>query len=111
MAQDQTQYDGLRAEVRWPVDVRIQLRKPMGQGVTARISDLSPTGFRLHTHNKLTDGSTLWITLPGFDSRKAIVRWTRGFEAGCQFETEIYEPVFLHMLKSMSPLRNAGPQR
>ncbi|MBB6124235.1 PilZ domain-containing protein [Sphingobium subterraneum] len=102
MAREKTHQAGLRVDVRWPVDVKIKLRKPMEQNVTARISDLSPTGFRLHTHNKLLLGTNLWISLPGFDSKKAIVRWTRDFEAGCQFEAAIYEPIFLHMLKVMS---------
>ena len=84
--------------------ISVKLRRQGESWFTARLANLSPTGFRVQSFAKLDMDSTIHVMLPGFDGRKAKVIWTRDHEAGCQFERPLHPAIFEHILR-MSRLR------
>ena len=57
------------------------------------ISDLSTDGCRLIVGTALEPETVVWLKLPGVTPRRAVIRWSQGQEAGCEFETPITETV------------------
>ena len=93
-----------RPQDRCNVLINVKLRRTGENWFNARISNLSPTGFRVQSFAKLEVDSALWVMLPGFDGRCAQVIWTRDHEAGCQFERPLHPAIFDHILR-MNRLR------
>lgn len=89
---------------RYNVLINVKLRRSGENWFNARVANLSPTGFRVQSFARLEMDSSLWIILPGFDSRAARVIWTREHEAGCQFERPLHPAIFDHILR-MNRLR------
>ncbi|HKR16149.1 PilZ domain-containing protein [Rhizorhapis sp.] len=84
--------------------IGVKLRRAGENWFNARLSNLSPTGFRVQSFAKLEQESVIYVMLPGFDGRKAKVMWTRDHEAGCQFERPLHPAIFDHIIR-MSRLR------
>lgn len=80
------------------VRITVRVRRPGESWVSSVIADLSLTGFRLQSFMKLKSGSELWIMLPGFEGRRAIVLWTRAHEAGCAFERALHPAILDHVI-------------
>ena len=51
-----------------------------------RVVDLTRHGARLLAYTEITSGARLWLTLHGYPPRVATVRWSNGYEVGCEFE-------------------------
>ena len=81
------------------VHVPIKVRRPGETWFRSHITDLSVTGFRLQSFMKLCSGDILWIMLPGFEGRRAHVLWTRGHEAGCNFDRPLHPAILDHIIK------------
>lgn len=58
-----------------------------------RILDLSVSGARLMTWNRLEPQATIVLTLPGYAGRLARVVWSDDFAAGCAFDIPLEQPV------------------
>jgi PilZ domain len=71
-----------RARVR--IEAGLQ-RDGMGRAI-CRVLDLTRHGARLIAYIEITPGARLWLTLRGHPPRVATVRWSDGYEAGCEFE-------------------------
>lgn len=95
---DMTRRNGRLAERRH-VRVPVKVRRPGETWFKSQIADLSVNGFRLQSFMKLNSGDTLWVMLPGFEGRRALVLWTRGHEAGCQFERALHPAILDHIVK------------
>jgi PilZ domain len=95
---DLNQREGRLAERRH-LCVPVKVRRPGETWFKSQIGDLSVAGFRLQTFMKLTGGDSLWVMLPGFEGRRAHVLWTRGHEAGCQFERPLHPAILDHIVK------------
>lgn len=81
------------------VIVPVKVRRPGETWFRSHISDLSVSGFRLQSFMKLMSGDGLWVMLPGFEGRRAHVLWSRGPEAGCQFERPLHPAILDHIVK------------
>ncbi len=93
--------DGRLTERRYsPVPVKV--RRPGETWFKSRVADLSVTGFRLQSFMKLAAGDSLWVMLPGFEGRRAHILWTRGHEAGCQFERPLHPAILDHIVRISS---------
>ncbi|HEX7952700.1 MAG TPA: PilZ domain-containing protein [Burkholderiales bacterium] len=93
-----TGHNGRRVERR-PVLIPVKVRRPGESWFRSHITDLSVSGFRLQSFMKLVSGDSLWIMLPGFEGRRAQILWSRGHEAGCQFERALHPAILDHIVK------------
>lgn len=82
-----------RKSQRIPVDVGAGLRQRGASGVSVRVVDLSPHGFRAATHLELAEGADVWLRLPGLEPCHAKVAWTEGHYIGCAFERPLHPAV------------------
>ena len=91
-----------RRSQRVAVDMSAGLRQRGASGVSVRVLDLSPHGFRAGTHLELAIGTDVWLRLPGLEPYHAIVAWQEGHYIGCAFERPL-RPAVLDMI-----VRKAG---
>lgn len=82
-----------RKSERVPVDLGAALRQRGASGVSVRVLDLSPHGFRAATHLELTEGTDVWLRLPGLEPYHARVAWCEGHFIGCSFERPLHPAV------------------
>lgn len=90
--------DSRRAERR-TATVPVRVRRPGETWFRSKVADLSVTGFRLQSFMKLSGGDSLWVMLPGFEGRRALVLWTSGHEAGCRFERALHPAILDHIAR------------
>ncbi|WP_096362215.1 PilZ domain-containing protein [Sphingobium cloacae] len=88
-----------RGAVRQSVSIAVKVRRPGENWFTSRITNLSLTGFRLQSFAKLSPGKELWVALPGFEGRRAVVLWTQAHEAGCVFDKPLHPAILDHVIK------------
>ncbi len=65
---------------------RISVRDTMADAV---VRDFSQGGARIETEEAIAAGETIFITIDGFDTKRAIVRWARGNDHGLEFTQTI----------------------
>ena len=82
-----------RKSERIPVQVGAGLRQRGASGVSVRVMDLSPEGFRASTHLELSKGCDVWLRLPGLEPLHATVAWSEGHFVGCSFERPLHPAV------------------
>jgi hypothetical protein len=92
-----------RLHDRRDVLIGIRLRRKGESWFTSRITDLSLTGCRLSSFARLEEGMDVWIMLPGFDGRRAVVSWVHNHEAGCTFERPLHPAIFDHIIRMSDP--------
>lgn len=88
---------------RHTVLIGVKLRRPGETWFTSRVSNLSETGFRLHSFVNLKPGMTIWVMFSGFEGRRATVMWTKGAEAGCMFEAPLHKAIYEHIMRVSVP--------
>jgi hypothetical protein len=69
-------------EPRVAVQCDAMLTESDGFELAVVIMDVSRDGFRLHSREKLEPGSEVMLRVAKLAPVKALIRWTRGFEAG-----------------------------
>lgn len=78
-----------RNTVRLPVEIEGRVR-PLGEeGCSARILNLSDTGFMAETTEHYEVGSRVWLIVPGRERANAIVKWTAGNRIGAEFASPV----------------------
>jgi len=82
-----------RKSERVAVEVSAGLRQRGASGVSVRVLDLSPEGFRASTHLELNNGVDVWLRLPGLEPLHATVAWSAGHFIGCAFERPLHPAV------------------
>ncbi len=82
-----------RKSSRIPVQSVGAIRKPGGSSVKVQILDLSTHGFRVETHLHLSIGASVWVRLPGLESKPAKVVWQRQAQHGCAFDEPLHTAV------------------
>lgn len=92
-----------RLDGRQTVLLGIKLRRKGECWLRGEISDMSVTGFRLRSFVELTQDMDLWVMFPGFEGRRAIVKWIGKDEAGCQFDTPLHPAIFDHIIRMSDP--------
>ena len=81
--------DGRKAERRI-VNIAAALREEGAKRHPVVILDISTGGFKCECPEAAEEGSEVWLKLPGFEAKRSRVVWTRGSEAGCEFETPLH---------------------
>lgn len=87
-----------RGAPRVPVHLHAGFRKRGMTRADGELLDLSAQGFRIDTTCVLAPGMEVWLSLPGFEPRKASVAWTEGFQAGCKFDQPFNDSVLASFL-------------
>jgi hypothetical protein len=82
-----------RKSERTSVDLGAGLRQRGASGVSVRVMDLSPHGFRAATHLELPEGTDVWLRLPGLEPFHARVAWCEGHYVGCAFDRPLHPAV------------------
>tara|TARA_B110001454_G_scaffold190370_1_gene189535 strand:+ start:5599 stop:5934 length:336 start_codon:yes stop_codon:yes gene_type:complete len=102
---DQTSFgtEDVARKARHTVLIGVKLRRPGETWFTSRVSNLSETGFRLHSFVNLKPGMTIWVMFSGFEGRRATVMWTKGAEAGCMFEAPLHKAIYEHIMRVSAP--------
>lgn len=95
------QHHARRSE-RLTVDMGAALRQRGASGVSVRVLDLSPHGFRVATHLELPEGTDVWLRLPGLEPYHARVAWSQGHFVGCAFERPLHPAVVDMMVRKAS---------
>jgi len=82
-----------RRSERLGLHAKVQYRRSTVRmaGVTL---DLSCHGVRLAAIERMRIGEVLWITLPGLQPRRAVVKWVDRFDVGCEFDEALHPAVF-----------------
>ena len=80
---------GAGGYVERPARVRVTydavLTESDGTEVDVMILNVSGVGFRLHARSELLPGSEVVLSVPMVESVRALIRWTKGLEAGGVF--------------------------
>lgn len=85
----------IRAEPRIELWLRgATLRERGRQAMPVVVQDLSAHGFRTEWPYQLERGTRVWLRLPGFEIRGALVAWNSQFMLGCRFEVPLHPAVF-----------------
>ncbi len=70
----------------------------------ARVIDMSTNGCRVACSTVVADGSWVWLSLPGLESKRGRVVWHCEEFIGLEFETRLSEPVFERLLQGHQQL-------
>lgn len=81
----------LKREPRVSVREEAVLIEEDGCALDVVITDISREGFRLESRAELEVGAEVWLRVAKLEPVRAVIRWTRGTEAGGVF----LEPVAL----------------
>lgn len=68
------------------------LRASGGRAFQSVVHDLSISGFMAASINRMHEGQTCWLTLPGLESLQAKVVWWDTCIVGCAF-SELLSPI------------------
>lgn len=100
-ARDQEPQD--RISERVPIVLDAGLRQRGAHGVAVQILDLSTHGFRASTHLTLSEGTDVWLRLPGLEATQAQVAWAKGHLIGCAFARPLHPAVLEMIVGKCSP--------
>lgn len=81
--------DGRKAERRI-VNLAAALREAGAKTSNVVVLDIAIGGFKAELAEEAEEGAEVWLKLPGFEARRSRVVWTKGKEAGCEFETPLH---------------------
>jgi hypothetical protein len=82
--------DGRKAERRI-VNLAAALREDGAKTAPIVVVDISTGGFKAEVPDEVEDGAEVWLKLPGCEAKRSRVKWRRGKEAGCEFETPLHD--------------------
>jgi hypothetical protein len=86
-------------EKRAIVTLDCEVRQGTRAWKTARLEDISATGFRISRFPDCSPQLPLRIRIPGLELLTAKVRWQRGHEVGCEFAAPLHVAVFEHLVR------------
>jgi hypothetical protein len=81
--------DGRKAERRI-VNLAAALREAGAKTSNIVVLDIAVGGFKAELVEEAEEGAEVWLKLPGFEAKRSRVVWTKGKEAGCEFETPLH---------------------
>jgi hypothetical protein len=82
--------DGRKAERRI-VNLAAALREDGAKTAPIVVVDISTGGFKAEVPDEVEEGAEVWLKLPGCEAKRSRVKWRRGKEAGCEFESPLHE--------------------
>ena len=78
-----------RRHSRFGVELDARVRELGSEGVEARVTNISESGFMAETDGHFDVGTRVWLMLPGRGRANAVVKWTAGAKIGAEFATPI----------------------
>lgn len=81
--------DGRKAERRI-VNLAAALREAGAKTSNVVVLDIAIGGFKAELAEEAEEGAEVWLKLPGFEAKRSRVVWTKGKEAGCEFEMPLH---------------------
>lgn len=97
-----------RDESRCPVTIEAKCREYGSFRTEVYLIDLSAKGCKIETSLRIRPGQRIWLTLSGFESRLAHVRWSDQRGMGCQFEEPLQDAAIARLTSNHSYLTNNG---
>lgn len=67
--------------------------------VRATVTDMSVTGFRLESDERLPLGAPIWVRIGTLAPLEAKVVWRDGYRAGCAFNAPLHPSVLDHIVR------------
>jgi hypothetical protein len=96
--------EGETANQRRAPRVGTRLKADVRRGGTVRVhatvTDLSVTGFRLESDERLPLGAAIWVRIGQLAPLEAKVVWRDGYLAGCAFNTALHPSVLDHIVRT-----------
>ena len=83
-----------RKAPRVPLPTEVTLRRYGYNAWKVKVLDASITGCRVEALERLVEGETVWLKMPGIDSIQARVAWAKDWNAGLEFATPLHPAVF-----------------
>lgn len=93
-----------RIEPRTDLHVDIFVRQASAQLFRATLSDISVSGFKLHSFTSLNTEKMVFIKIPGLESLGAHIRWSDYQDYGCEFANPLHPAVFDHLISGLQKL-------
>ena len=87
-----------RANERFDVDAEIFVRQSTSQIFRATMSDVSVSGFRLHSLTNLDPEKLVFVSLPGLQTLAAHIKWVDYSDFGCEFVEQLHPAVLDHLV-------------
>ncbi|MFC4296414.1 PilZ domain-containing protein [Novosphingobium tardum] len=84
-----------RKLVHAPADARAGFSR-----MRVQVVDLSATGVRLRTYDRLPVGKRFWIKLAGLEAQECEVIWECDFDSGCRFLRPLDAAVFREIVNA-----------
>jgi hypothetical protein len=81
--------DGRKAERRI-VNLAAALREDGAKTSNIVVLDIAVGGFKAELAEVMEEGAEVWLKIAGFEAKRSRIVWTKGKEAGCEFETPLH---------------------
>lgn len=85
--------------VREALTLLCEVRQGTRAWTSARLEDISQSGFRIAWHPGVSRDRPLRIRIPGLQMLTAHVRWMHDHQVGCEFEAPLHVAVFEHIVR------------
>ena len=95
--------DGRKAERRI-VNLAAALREQGAKTAAIIVHDISTGGFKAELDGDFDEGAEVWLKLPGCEAKRSRIKWRKGNEAGCEFETPLHDRE-LELMTAPAPRR------
>ena len=89
-----------RGAARVDTELKAEVRRDGTTRVPGIVTDMSITGFRVRSHEKLPLGGTVWVRIDPLAPLMAQVVWTQQYIAGCTFAAPLHPAVLDHLAAS-----------
>ncbi len=83
------------------VDIDCEIKVGHTAWRKARITDLTPEGFRVHILELPPPGTPVSLRFANLQMLQAEVRWSKVSGAGCRFQTPLSDYVFDHIVATV----------
>lgn len=93
----------LRDSERFDTQVHAAIRRSGSIAVPATVTDLSATGFRVESEERLPLESVVWLKVGTLEPQMARVMWNRRLIAGCRFAAPLHPSVLDKLVALTNP--------
>ena len=90
-----------RIDNRISVEAEIFVRQSTSQLFRATLSDISVSGFKLHSFTNLEADKMIFVSLPGLETLGANIRWVDNQNYGCEFTNSLHPAVLEHLVSKL----------
>ncbi|QJB68045.1 PilZ domain-containing protein [Parasphingorhabdus halotolerans] len=99
-------FNSRRLNYRTTVATEIFIRQSSSQLFRATLSDISVSGFKLHSFSSLDPEKLIFVTLQGLQTLGAHIRWGEYQDYGCEFVNSLHPAVLEHLISKLREFGN-----